>query len=94
MKENAQFQITIGSKYRIKSLESRDKPLTTQGIFKGYTAFGHNDALCIELDETHGDDTGRIRVIPGHMITAIDVLQTVENKEAKEKEDEASIYFG
>ncbi len=94
MKENAQFQLTIGSKYRIRSLESRDKPLISQGTFNGYTVFGHDDAVCIELDESHKENTGKIRVIPAHMVIAIDVLSAAEDKASKEKEEEASTYFG
>jgi hypothetical protein len=94
MKEDSQFQLTIGSKYKIRSLESRDKPLVSQGTFKGYTAFGHDEAICLELDDSHGEGKGRIRVIPSHMVIAIDVLSAVEGKELKEKEAEASAYFG
>jgi hypothetical protein len=94
LKENAQFQMTIGSKYRIRSLESRDKPLITQGTFKGYAAFGHDDAVCMELDESHNEDAGRTRVIPGHMILAIDVLSLVEEPSSREKDEDTSRYFG
>jgi hypothetical protein len=94
MKENAQFQLTIGSKYKIRSLESREKPLVSQGTFKGYTAFGHDEAICLELDESHGEGKGRIRVIPSHMVIAIDVLSAAEDKDVKDKEAEASTYFG
>ncbi len=94
MKENAQFQLTIGSKYIIRSLESRDKPLISQGIFKGYTALAHDDAICIELDGSDKESKGRTRIIPAHMVIAIDVLSAVEGKEFKEKEAEASTYFG
>jgi hypothetical protein len=94
MKDNAKFQLTVGSKYRIRSLESRDKPLISQGEFKGYTAFGHEDAICLELDESHDDDNGKIRVIPSHMVIALDVLTAAEDTESKEKDDEASRYYG
>ncbi len=94
MKENTIFQLTPGSKYRIRSLESRDKPLISQGTFNGYTVFGHDDAVCIELDESHKEDAGRIRIIPAHMVIALDVLSAAEDKDSKEKEEEASTYFG
>jgi hypothetical protein len=94
MKDNAKFQLTVGSKYRIRSLESRDKPLISQGVFKGYTAFGHEDAICLELDDTHKDDNGTIRVIPSHMVIALDVLSAAEDTESKEKDEEASRYYG
>ena len=94
MKENAIFQLTPGSKYRIRSLESRDNPLISQGTFTGYTVFGHEDAVCIELDESHKEDAGRIRIIPAHMVIALDVLSAAEDKDSKVKEEEASTYFG
>ncbi|UCE75404.1 MAG: hypothetical protein JSV56_06805 [Methanomassiliicoccales archaeon] len=94
MIDNAKFQLTVGSKYRIRSLESRDKPLISQGVFKGYTAFGHDDAICLELDDSHETDSGKIRVIPAHMVIALDVLSAAEDKEFKEKDEEASRYFG
>ncbi len=94
MKENAEFQLTIGSKYSIRSLESRDKPLVSQGTFKGFTAFGHQDAICIELDESHGGDGGKLRVIPMHMVIAIDVISAAEGLKPVKIEDETSRYFG
>jgi hypothetical protein len=94
MKDNAGFQLTVGSRYVIRSLESRDNPLITQGTFKGYAAFGRNDAICMELDEYHKENTGMLRIIPAHMIIAIDVLSAVENTVAREAEDEAARYFG
>jgi hypothetical protein len=94
MKDNAQFQLTVGSKYRIRSLESRDNPLVSQGVFKGYTAFGHDDAICIELDDYHKEDSGKIRVIPSHMVIALDVLSAAKNDISKEKDEDTSRYFG
>jgi hypothetical protein len=94
MKDDAQFQLTVGSKYRIRSLESRDNPLISQGVFKGYTAFAHEDAICMELDDSHKDDKGKIRVIPSHMVIALDVLSAAEDQTSKEKDQETSVYFG
>ena len=82
-KEDTQsVKLTVGSQYRVKSLESRDAPLITHGKFLGYTSIGHDDGLCIELDDSHKDMTGRIRVIPMHMIVCIDIIK------AKDKEEE------
>jgi hypothetical protein len=94
MKGNAKFQLTLDSKYRIRSLESREKPLVSQGTFKGFTAFGHQDAICLELDESHEGDKGKLRVIPMHMVVAIDVLSAAEGLKPVESEEEASRYFG
>jgi hypothetical protein len=85
--------LTPGSQYRIKSLESRDRPMETLGVFKGYAALAHDTAVVIELDKSHGDDKGRLRLIPSHMILSIDVLKAEKEKEEKETETNA-VYFG
>jgi hypothetical protein len=91
-KKQETLLLTVGSKYIVRSLESKDKPLLTMGVFKGYTAIGGDDAICIELDEMHDKLAGKIRVIPCHMIMAIDVMSAAEPEE--KKEEEASQYFG
>lgn len=85
--------LTPGSLYKVKSLESRDKPMETFGIFKGYAALAHDTALVMELDKSHGDDKGKMRLIPSHMIISIDVLKAEKEKEEKETES-TSVYFG
>jgi len=85
--------LTPGSLYKIKSLESRDHPMETMGVFKGYAALAHDTAVVIELDKSHGDDKGRMRLIPSHMILSIDVLKAEKEKEEKEAESNA-VYFG
>lgn len=92
-KDDAAFVLTPGSLYRIKSLESRDHPMETVGVFKGYAAMAHDTALVIELDKSHGDDKGRLRLIPANMIMAIDVFKAEKEKEEKESESNA-VYFG
>ncbi|MBA3044408.1 hypothetical protein FP804_04660 [archaeon] len=84
------IQLTAGSEYRITSMESRDKPLITKGIFKGYTMMGDIDSLCMELGSSHKDAAGKIRVIPSHMIISIDIISAA--KEEKKKDE--SIYVG
>ena len=92
-KDDAAVVLTPGSLYRIKSLESRDHPMETVGIFKGYAAMAHDTALVIELDKSHGEDKGRLRLIPANMIMVIDVLKA--EKEPVEKEGESNaVYFG
>jgi hypothetical protein len=77
--------LTKGSRYRIESMETREKPLLTHGVFKGYATIGPDDAIVMELDESHKDMAGRIRLIPCHMIIAIDVIQAVEEEKKPEK---------
>lgn len=85
--------LTPGSLYKIKSLESRDKPMETVGIFRGYAAVAHDTALVIELDKTHEEEKGRQRLILSHMIISIDVLRAEKEKPEKESESNA-VYFG
>ncbi|MFQ6013102.1 MAG: hypothetical protein ACE5LS_05610 [Thermoplasmata archaeon] len=72
------FLMTKGSRYRLTSVESREAPMRTTGVFKGFATVGTDDAVVMELDESHNEDAGQIRVIPLHMILAIDVLEAAE----------------
>ena len=88
--EEKKIQLTVGSEYKTTSMESRDKPLVTKGIFKGYTMIGEIDSLCMELGDSHKEMEGKTRVIPSHMIISIDIISTA--KEEKKKSE--SIYVG
>ena len=85
MPENDFVVLTKGSRYRITSMETRDKPLITHGIFRGYAAVGPDDGICLELDQSHPDMAGKIRIIPCHMVISIDVVEQAEEKREKEK---------
>lgn len=86
--------LTPGSLYKIKSLESRDKPMETIGTFKGYAAVAHDTAVVMELEEKYpGEEKGRLRLIPSHMILCIEVLKAEKEQVAKEPEGNA-VYFG
>jgi hypothetical protein len=73
------FVLTRGSKYRVLSVESRDRPMETVGTFKGFTSIGPDEALVIELEGQQ--DSEALRIIPLHMILAIDVLEAAEEEE-------------
>ena len=88
--EEKRIQLTVGSEYKITSMESRDKPKVTKGIFKGYTMIGEIDSLCMELDSSYKEMKGKTRVIPSHMIISIDIISTA--KEEKKKSE--SVYVG
>ena len=85
MPENDLIVLTKGSRYRITSMETRDRPLITQGSFRGYAAIGPDDGICVELDASHAEIAGKIRIIPCHMIIAIDVVEQAEERKEKEK---------
>ncbi len=75
------FVLTKGSKYKIISAETRDRPMETVGTFKGFTTIGPDEAFVLELDESHGDLAGKTRIVPLHMVLAIDVIEVVEEEE-------------
>lgn len=85
--EEQAFVLTKGSKYRVISAESKEKSMKTVGIFRGYTSIGPDEAIVMELDRPHEGGSSKLRVIPLHMILAIDVLEAVEEEE-KEREPE------
>ena len=84
-KEDNGIVLTKGSTYTIKSLESRDNPLVTSGIFVGYTAIGHDEGMAMEMED------GKIRIIPTHTIISIDIIQAVE-KEDKKRPDAGTMF--
>ncbi len=85
MAENDYIMLTKGSRYRITSMETRDKPLVTHGVFRGYAAIGPDDGICMELDASHAEMAGKIRILPSHMIISIDVVEQAEERKQKEK---------
>ncbi|MCK5547402.1 MAG: hypothetical protein KAI64_00195 [Thermoplasmata archaeon] len=86
MEKEDKIVLTPGSKYRIISMEQREKPMITHGIFKGYTSIGNDEAICLELDESHKELKGRLRIIPCGMMLAIDVVEAA--KEDKKDQPE------
>jgi len=69
--------LTKGSRYRIESMETRERTKVTKGIFRGYATIGTDDAIVVELDESHQEMKGKLRLIPLHVILAVDVMEQV-----------------
>ena len=86
VKKPEELELTIGSKYFVRSIYSRDKPLETTGKFIAYTMIGQDLGFVIE------DKEGLKRVIPSHMILSIDILEVFEKEE--EKIVEKAGYYG
>ncbi len=85
-----EIELTMGSKYVIRSLSSEKEVMVTSGIFIGYTFIGKDeDGICIKMDESHGNMKGRVRILPVPMILAIDVIE----EKKKEKKKEATHYY-
>jgi len=67
--------LTKGSRYRVESMETRERTKVTKGIFRGYATIGTDDAIVVELDESHQEMKGKLRLIPLHVILAVDVME-------------------
>lgn len=93
VKDNNNLELTEGSKYIITSLGSRDEPMQSSGTFTGYITIGNGGAICLELDKTHKKLSGKVRIIPEHMILAIDVIKIADKKEEEEKESTSRSYL-
>ena len=85
--------LTKGSRYRIISRGSGEAPMTTIGIFKGYTSFGHDSALSMQLDPEKEGDQGMIRLVPCLTVLLIDIISFKPEEKVEEKE-ETKVYFG
>lgn len=86
MSKNKNMELTEGSKYKIISLGSREKTIETTGSFKGFINIGVDETgVLIELDESHGVLQSKIRIIPLHVILAIDVLEMKENQKSDDE---------
>jgi hypothetical protein len=83
--KDPELTLTKGSKYRISSLESRDKTLLTSGDFLGFSMMGNIDGIAMRLDKSHNELAGKVRIIPTHMIVSLDVVEAKKEEPEKEK---------
>lgn len=83
--------LTLGSKYHVRSLASREAVLETRGTFRGFVSVGSIDGVAMELDPSHGDLAGKMRVIPSHMVLSIDILEAAKTDE--EKAEDLSMHY-
>jgi len=84
--------ITIGSRYRIASIYTKDRPMMSIGEFRGYAAFSNETALVLKLDGSEGQEEGQIRFLPYHAIVSIDVLELAPKKKQEQKDDNRVYY--
>jgi len=68
------LHLNPGSRYRIRSLASRDATIETEGTFRGFVNIGTIDAFAMELP-SENDGPGPIRIIPTHVVVAVDILE-------------------
>lgn len=90
-KETHPVTLTLGSRYHVRSLASREAVLETRGVFRGFTSVGSIDGLAIELDESHPETKGRLRVIPSHMVLSIDIVEAAKTED--EKAEDLSMHY-
>lgn len=88
-KDEPHVQLTLNSKYKIRSLASREAVLETTGTFRGIVSIGTIDAIAMELSD--GDMKGRMRVIPTHMVVAIDIVEAAKKEE--ESPEDADMHY-
>ena len=94
MNKEDRMEITVGSVYKITSLGARENVIETEGTFKGFISIGVDETgLLMELSSAHGEMTGRIRIVPLHVILLIDILDAKENEE-KEDDKGMAHYVG
>jgi hypothetical protein len=94
MEKEEKMELTKESEYKIFSIGGREHMLETSGIFKGFISIGVDETgLLMELNHSHGDMAGKVRIVPLHAILAIDILRLEEN-EKKDDEKGLSHYVG
>ena len=76
--------LALGSKCVVYVATSREDVQKSSGTFCGFVPVGEESSMCIVLDESHGDMSGKIRLIPTNMIVAIDVVELAHEEEKKE----------
>src|SRR2546427_680742 len=55
----------------------------TKGVFRGYATIGTDDAIVVELDDSHQELKGKLRLIPLHVVLAVDVLEQAPGESPK-----------
>jgi len=87
-----EIKLTPGSRYLVRSVLTREQALETDGVFKGITTIGTSDALVLEVQ---GKDAhkGKLRCIPTHMITSLDIVESVKPADEAKHEDE-NVHYG
>ena len=64
-------------------METRERAKVTKGVFRGYATIGTDDAIVIGLDDSHQEMKGKLRLIPLHVVLAVDVMEQVPGDSPK-----------
>ena len=88
MEEKNKLELTQGSKYKIFSLGGKENILESEGYFEGYLNIGVDEiGLLLKLSENHGDMMNKIRIIPLHVILAIDIIDAKPNNKTDDEKE-------
>jgi len=94
MNKEEKMELTKDSEYKILSLGGREREIETEGVFKGFISIGVDETgIMIELNHKHGEMAGKTRIIPLHVLLAIDVIKHEENQK-KDDDKGVSHYVG
>jgi hypothetical protein len=85
--------LTLGSKVRLRSAGTRDEALLSTGTFRGLVSVGGDNSLAVELDDSHSDEKGRVRLIPVNALLAVDILEAAKPEEERRPDPAAPGYF-
>lgn len=91
LKKETPVTLTMGSKYHVRSLASREIVVDTRGVFRGFVGIGTIDGIAMELDASHTDMAGKLRVIPSHMVVSIDIVEAAKSED--ETKDEPNMHY-
>ncbi len=83
--------LALGSKCVVYVATSREDMQRSSGTFCGFVPVGEDSSICIVLDDSHGELSGKIRLIPTNVIVAIDVIE-MRSEKGKKENIEGSYY--
>jgi hypothetical protein len=88
------MELVQGSTYVVHSVGSEKEPLVTSGVFTGYAYLSKDDVgLCIRMDDTHAESSGKTRIVPLATVLAIDVVQQKPANARRSDADAVTRYF-
>ena len=78
--------LTPGSHVRLRSAGPETSTIDSSGTFRGLVSIGGDNVIAIELDSEHGQEKGRIRLVPVPANLTIDILEAAKPEEEKRTE--------
>lgn len=76
--------LKIGSRYKFYIAVNNEDVMITSGTLIGYRVLGEEPAVCVLLDNSHGKNSGTIRIIPVSAIIAVDIVEETEESSSQQ----------